>query len=334
MDDTWRDGPLRGGGENGRLGSVEFLSGAGEALLFGMSADLGDSVGLDGLGGDDEDIPIRIADRVAMNPTLAPSEGGSPLLGSLDANEFPVARAPLAKLATSVEAKARNSSRLGSLFVPLVADLMVKPGGRQALPKAVLTGALWDSTPNLVAQNYDLELVIVSYESGHGTFSDCTDLSGALLVAHKRHAGDRSSRPSTTGVQLSRNPGRALDALAVESALETVLVRSQGNEQTIGSTLFGAVGQVFSQRAPTDDRPWISGTPITKLCCGWPLAAERRPWAGMRGNSQSRGWPTSSAWNWRRRNWLARPIWTWSPDFSTWPPPAMCAMWWWAVGAS
>jgi hypothetical protein len=251
------------GGDNGYLGSLDLLFGGGEALLFGMGADLGDSVGLNGVTTADENIPLPEVDLVVMNPPFTRSQGGSRLLGSLDANEFPIAHKRLVKLAKRIEATARMSAGLGALFVPL-AHQMLKPGGRLALvlPKSMLTGAQWDRTRNLLASNYDLELVILSHESGHWNFSDSTDLSEALLVARKREPGQSAARSEamTTWVQLSKNPRRALDALAVESALEATPLSSQGRDLTIGSTLFGTVGQVFTRPAPTDDRPWISGT--------------------------------------------------------------------------
>lgn len=250
------------GGEEGYLGSLELLFGAGEYSLFGVGSDLNTSVGPDGVTIVPEDVSIPQVDLVIMNPPFTRSQGGSKLLGSLDANELPKARGRLATLTKATDASARTSAGLAALFVPL-ADRLLAHGGRLAmvLPKVMLTGAQWDRTRHLISQNYDVELVIVSHESGHWNFSDSTDLSETLLVARKRRPEEPvPSTATTTWVQLSKNPRRALDALAVAGALETTPSTEQGHDLTIGSSLFGTVGQVFSRPAPTTDEPWISGT--------------------------------------------------------------------------
>lgn len=250
------------GGDKGYLGSLELLFGAGEYSLFGFGSDLNTSVGPDGITIVPEDVSIPQVDLVIMNPPFTRSQGGSRLLGSLDANELPKARSRLANLTKETDASARTSAGLAALFVPL-ADRLLANGGRLAmvLPKVMLTGAQWDRTRRLIAQSYDLELVIVSHEAGHWNFSDSTDLSEILLVARKRPPEQAPpSDSTTTWVQLNKNPRRPLDALAVAGSLETVTATDQGHDLTIGSSLFGTIGQVFSRPAPSTDEPWIAGT--------------------------------------------------------------------------
>ena len=245
------------GGPHGDLGSLNFLKGPARGMPFGS---WGNTITLEGKA--ERDIPVELpeVDLVIMNPPFTRSQGGSRLLGSLDAKEFPVARRQLRRLGQQDDISGRISAGLGALFIPL-ADRMVRPGGRLAfvLPKTMLTGEQWDQTRHLLAAHYHIECVICSHETAHWNFSDSTDLAELLLVARKWQEGEQpAASAETTWLQLSRNPDNAVDALAIASALQTAVPKERGQPLMIGGGVFSAVGEVFTRPTPDSDTPWQS----------------------------------------------------------------------------
>jgi hypothetical protein len=244
------------GGTEGHLGSLDLLLGDAQGALFGA---WGHTVSIEGKT--ERNVPISLpeVDLVIMNPPFTRSQGGSRLLGSLDPEDFPLARANLKRLAARMEKLGRVSAGLGALFVPL-ADRMVRAGGRMAyvLPKTMLTGAQWDRTRGLLAHEYHVESVVCSHETDHWNFSDSTQLAEILLVARKWKVGEERAAAQTKWLQLRDNPDNAIDALGVATALLNESHHDRGAELKLGGGLFDVAGEVFSRPAPVDSQPWQS----------------------------------------------------------------------------
>jgi hypothetical protein len=207
------------GGVFKRLGSIEFLAGdtiRAVADLFG-TMDVPERVAGTGTM---SQIEVRLPklDLCVMNPPFTRSTIGNLLFGSLPEGE----RRDLQKhLAHFIRGKgASTTAGLGSVFVA-VADKHIKAGGRIALvlPKALLSGVAWNKTRTLLGNSYHLEWVIVSYEPKRWNFSENTNLSECLIVARKLLEDEDGSELTTTAVNLWKNPGRPVEALAVVNSL-------------------------------------------------------------------------------------------------------------------
>jgi hypothetical protein len=227
--------------------------------LFGA---WGDTVSIDGTTSRSMLISMPEVDLVIMNPPFTRTQGGSRLLGSLDPETRPRARANLSRLGARSDIEGRIVAGLGSLFIPL-ADRMIRPGGRMAfvLPKTMLTGTQWDRTRGLLSDTYHVEYIVCSHETDHWNFSDSTDLAEILLVARKPRVGEDLGDASTTWVQLSRNPDNAIDALGVATAiLQARDTGADGVPIRLGGTLFSEFGQAFTRPAPKSQEPWRHAT--------------------------------------------------------------------------
>ena len=109
----------------------------------------------------------------------------------------------------------------GSSFTVL-ADRMVKPGGRIALvlPATALSGQSWRGIRRMLAEGYDIEFVVSSQDSDLRSMSYDTHIAETLLVARKLN---NDETPSGRGrfVNLWRGLHRDTDALAAVSAVNT-----------------------------------------------------------------------------------------------------------------
>lgn len=104
-----------------------------------------------------------------MNPPFVRSVGGNLLFGSLEKVEREVLQKELKKRVKKV--KASITAGLGSVFVA-IADKHLKENGRLAfvLPAALASGEAWGASRGLIADNYHLEVVVVSYEPQRPNF--------------------------------------------------------------------------------------------------------------------------------------------------------------------
>jgi len=185
------------GGEESRLGSIEFLARPG--------AEAGGSP----VAGGPEPPPL---DLCAMNPPFARSVGGNLLFGSAGRGS-PTRRRMQGRLAGIIESSgvmASSTAGLGAVFVA-AADRYVKPGGRLAvvLPKAVLSGVAWSKTRELLRERYRVEFIVVSHEPGRWGFSESTSLSEVLLVAVKKGSDEAAREPAHDGGRRTGEPSEA-----------------------------------------------------------------------------------------------------------------------------
>jgi hypothetical protein len=116
---------------------------------------------------------------------------------------------------------ASSTAGLGSVFVA-IGDRRLMPGGRMALvlPEALGFGVAWEKTPQLFAQRYIVELLIVSHDPERWKFSENTDLSEIMVVARKRMRSETPDGARTVCVNLWRNTTTIVDAMALADAIE------------------------------------------------------------------------------------------------------------------
>jgi len=163
-------------------------------------------------------VEVPFMDLICMNPPFSRTCGDNLLFGSLGPGERPRVQAALRRLVREREVRASITAGLGTVFLDL-ADRYLKPGGRLAfvLPKALLSGADWAPSRELLAAGYVLEYVIVSHDPERWNFSENTDLSEVLFVARKKTNGEENGR--TICVNLWRNSELPLDALQMSEQL-------------------------------------------------------------------------------------------------------------------
>jgi hypothetical protein len=204
------------GGQDKRLGSIEFLRSESVQLPMDLFGSAPVYVEVSPKEGKKTKIPVKLPelDLCAMNPPFVRSVGGNLLFGSL-----PVAER--ARMQTLLKQVVRNSQAsitagLGSVFVA-TADPHMKVGGRMALvlPKASLSGVAWAKTRNLLSERYRVEYIIVSQDAMQWNFSESTSLSEVLLIARKIHAGEKQPNEFVNAICLWRNPQTSFEALAI-----------------------------------------------------------------------------------------------------------------------
>lgn len=168
-------------------------------------------------------------DLICMNPPFTRTCGDNLLFGSLPSGERKQLQKALQRLIRREGLKASATAGLGSVFLAL-ADRYLKPGGRLAfvLPKALLSGVEWQSSRELLANGYIVEVIIVSHDPNRWNFSENTDLSEVLIIARKLPNPKPAYQPevSTLCVNLWRNPDKPLDALMLAEKLRTSKVPS------------------------------------------------------------------------------------------------------------
>ena len=107
----------------------------------------------------------------------------------------------------------------GLLFLWL-ADFRLKDQGKLCLvlPKGLLSGTSWFLARALLAENYHVKYVVVSYEPNNYNFSHSTSLSECLTVAEK--AKEHSENEETTFVILLKKPETSIEAIALANRIE------------------------------------------------------------------------------------------------------------------
>lgn len=233
------------GGKDLRLGSIEYLRKGKQLAMF---TDLfGATQQVTGGAMEATELPpIPDLDLCVMNPPFTRSVGGNLLFGSMPKPERDKMKSDLKKLVRKTKALANVNAGLGSVFVA-TADPFIKTGGRLSLvlPKALISGAAWAKTRDLIRKKYTVRFVIASQDPGRWNFSESTSLSEVLLVAVKTVDSDSNASStlesqgdelidskSVTVVNLWRNPSTTFEALAIAQELLTGnapdMVRGQG----------------------------------------------------------------------------------------------------------
>ena len=167
----------------------------------------------------------------------------------------------------------------GSSFTVL-ADRMVKPGGRIALvlPVTALSGQSWRGIRRMLAERYDIEFVVSSQDGGLRSMSYDTGIAEILLVARKLR---NDETPSGRGrfVNLWRGLRRDTDALAVVSAVHTAAaapsLRSDG--PPVGGTPLFIGGEQWGEivDGPVGAPPWAAARWQHALTAQFAAAMER-----------------------------------------------------------
>lgn len=211
------------GGEHGRLGSIELLTGEVAIVqdMFGAVADAGQVAGEGHL--QERVAAVPMLDLCVMNPPFTRSVGGNLLFGSLPPKERKKAQRRLADLLRNKHKPvlANSTAGLGSVFAA-VGDRYVKRGGRLALvlPKALLSGVAWSKTRVLLGSDYQVEDILVSHDPDRWNFSDNTDLSEVLVIARKRTDADLPlAEDRVRCTNLWWNPTNSFQALALAEQL-------------------------------------------------------------------------------------------------------------------
>lgn len=123
----------------------------------------------------------------------------------------------------------------GLLFLYL-SNAWVADNGKIAfvLPKSLLTGITWYLARAMLFSEFDLEYIIISYDSENGyNFSESTSLSETLIVCKKGH-GD--GNVGCKFVLLEKKPRTSLGAISLAQSVMAITEESG----TINSTEFGA----------------------------------------------------------------------------------------------
>ncbi len=260
--------PLGAEGDNVSLGSLDFLGEDEAAVQFPLSSEtIGPStlqaerVTGSGNVGATEGVTARLPelDLVIMNPPFTRSVFGNMLFGSVDDTERPRLREELARRLKHRPASA--TAGLGAAFVA-AATPKLRPGdGRLALvlPLTVCTGPSWQQTRNLMATDFNLNIVIASHDPMKWNFSDSTSLSEALLIATRRGSDESLSEHRTIFVNLWQNPGGVLDAHRIGQAISTTTpAELEGTGESLLEVAGQHVGDMLSM--PTSaiaSRQWI-----------------------------------------------------------------------------
>lgn len=207
------------GGSKRALGTLEFLERkATEATLFSEPEDAPEQV-LGKKGHHARPATIPQLDLCVMNPPFTRSVGGNLLFGNLPDKERAKMQTRLKSIVSRKKIPASITAGLGSVFVAL-GDRFLKEGGRLCLvlPRALVSGIAWGRTRELIAERYDLEYLVVSHEPDHWNFSENTELSEVLVVAHKRGKAVREGA-RTVCVNLWQQPRTAIESLSLARRL-------------------------------------------------------------------------------------------------------------------
>ena len=145
----------------------------------------------------------------------------------------------------------------------VLADRMVKPGGRIALvlPVTALFGESWREVRQMLASRYEIEFVVSSHDPKLLSMSYDTGIAEALLVARRLSEGEA---PTGRGrfINLWRAPYQETDALALVRAVNAVastpLLRSDG--PPVGGSPLMVGGEQWGEvvDGPVAEGPWTA----------------------------------------------------------------------------
>jgi hypothetical protein len=88
------------------------------------------------------------------------------------------------------------------------------------LPRGLLSGVSWFLARTLLASNYHIEYVIVSYEPPNNyNFSESTSLSECMIIARKKL--EQQPEDETRFVILLKKPSTSMEAIALANRIRT-----------------------------------------------------------------------------------------------------------------
>jgi len=130
----------------------------------------------------------RDYDVVIMNPPFSRKDRAAKILDMAKVN----------RMAREHNEDMTGQTGLAAPFV-LLGDLHLKPGGRLALvlPTAVVNRYSWDAIREMLAENYHVEHMVVSWAPGLPAWSEDTDLREILIVARKLDTSENGNPGKT-----------------------------------------------------------------------------------------------------------------------------------------
>lgn len=163
-----------------RLGSLDLLNPDSNTIKVHQRID-GGSVGASGqdmeVSAELQEVTIeRDYDVVIMNPPFTRKDRASKILDMGKVNRY----------ASEYNEDLTGQTGLAAPFV-LLGDQYLKEGGRLALvlPTAVINRYSWDAVREMLAENYHVEHMLVSWAAGQPAWSEDTKLREVLIVARK-----------------------------------------------------------------------------------------------------------------------------------------------------
>jgi hypothetical protein len=261
------------GGDSSALGSLDLLNqrlNRRSTLKVHTTFSAGVSYGatkITGTGEVKEALTVPDVDLCVMNPPFTRSTGGNLLFGSLPEEQRGKMQSLLKKKIQSTNLSASITAGLGSVFVAL-GDQHLNENGFLALvlPQALLSGESWEKTRHLLAENYEINYIIVSHEDGNWNFSENTELSECLLVAKKT----RFPKRDPIFVNLHRKPRNAIEALTLaDLIIQSSPAQIEGSG--IRDLMYGIIKYGESIQIPQTfltQNKWIIGAAFshTDLC--------------------------------------------------------------------
>ena len=216
------------------LGSLDWLEAPETQSFFSATEEqIGAASGAGGI------VQRPRTDLVISNPpfTRRGSDGGKEeaisRVFSLPEGDLESQQAIAMRTSALLKGTAANQMAGHASSFTVLADRMVKPGGRIALvlPVTALFGESWREVRQMLASRYEIEFVVSSHDPKLLSMSYDTGIAEALLVARRLSEGEA---PTGRGrfVNLWRAPYQETDALALVRAVNAAaagpLLRSDG----------------------------------------------------------------------------------------------------------
>ncbi len=107
----------------------------------------------------------------------------------------------------------------GLLFIYL-ADSQIDDDGKICfvLPRGLLSGVSWFLVRTLLAANYHIEYIVISYESNAYNFSESTSLGECMFVAQRKIQHDDDEK--TKFVMILKKPSTSIESIALSNAID------------------------------------------------------------------------------------------------------------------
>ncbi len=163
-----------------RLGSLDLLNPDSNTIKVQQRID-GGAIGASGqdmeISSDLQEVTIeKDYDVVIMNPPFTRKDRATEILNMSKVNQY----------ASEYNEDMTGQTGLAAPFV-LLGDQYLKEGGRLALvlPTAIVNRYSWDAVREMLAENYHVEHMLVSWADGQPAWSEDTDLREILIVARK-----------------------------------------------------------------------------------------------------------------------------------------------------
>ena len=263
------------------LGSLDWLEAPETQSFFSATEEqIGAASGAGGI------VQRPRTDLVISNPpfTRRGSDGGKEealsRVFSLPEGDLESQQAIARRTSALLKGTAANQMAGHASSFTVLADRMVKPGGRIALvlPVTALFGESWREVRQMLASRYEIEFVVSSHDPALLAMSYDTAIAEALLVARRLREGEA---PTGRGrfVNLWRAPYQETDALALVRAVNAVsstpVLRSDG--PPVGGSPLMIGGEQWGEvvNGPVGEGPWTTARWRQALTTQFAAALER-----------------------------------------------------------